>query len=637
MYTVAPAPGGPTQHLHVSGRNKNIKDIDLGTVFFTQEDKETLALITSFDLSYNCIERLVHLDALVSLTQLDASYNCISMIGVLPTTITRLDISHNKLATLEGVSALGNLRELDVRGNKLTTFKELSSSHTLQVLRADGNRITSTEGLEGMTSLRVLSLDSNLIDNLNELIFISSTRSLKTFSARFNPVAGIAGYKRFVIQLLPSLTSLDGIPIMRDITEDSTQGRDNYDSSEDLLTPVAQSLPLPTPYPRSSALGTVVTSAADGSSCGAGFIPKVGVQEKECVRKKNRSLESSSKGATAAVKSKINGKRATAVRRVGPASSDLSTTDVASSDASFLLNQDAWDEGATCLSAPKGSKGQRQRLKPSSPKARPRSRSHSSYASINASKAPNLFNFRRMGSVSSATAKPSHTLERQLHVSNVLVEELRKENEYLLSCKNSVEAELDKARKTISLQLTKINELKQKCSAAEGCAASSKKQLDRAKLDATLKQRRKRDAVEAANLEQERLRAGYEVQIADLKLQLKEVKMQLRKAVASSSSQSQHALGVPVTRSVDDDNPCKQIRVALGDGTGSPLEECNNLSLVVSSVDTTDSVSRHSSTKNMHDTIESVNNITSSAGTAGSKLSEDLTLERLPGPVSYTA
>ncbi|KAF8279101.1 hypothetical protein TcYC6_0004280 [Trypanosoma cruzi] len=74
MYSVI-QPAASATEMHVSGQSRNIKEIDLAAVFLTRQDREILALITSFDLSHNNIEQLHQLDALTALTRLNVSYN----------------------------------------------------------------------------------------------------------------------------------------------------------------------------------------------------------------------------------------------------------------------------------------------------------------------------------------------------------------------------------------------------------------------------------------------------------------------------------------------------------------------------------------------------------------------------------
>lgn len=219
--------GSRSRELHVSGRNKGIREIDLNFALaepgassaddsgISAENAMLLAVITSLDLSRNEIEFLSHLEALSALRRLDVSYNLITSVRGLPFTLTRLNLSHNRLRSLNGIASLPHLKELDVSSNRLSDLGGLSHRMPLQLLRADDNRLVSTYGLEDMPSLRVLLLANNFIEGLDELAFLPGAVSLQALTLRNNPIAQIGGYRPLVGERQPSLLTLDGVPILR--------------------------------------------------------------------------------------------------------------------------------------------------------------------------------------------------------------------------------------------------------------------------------------------------------------------------------------------------------------------------------------------------------------------------------------
>lgn len=215
--------------LHVSGRNKGIREIDLAFALaesgggggdtedssVSEENAVLLAAVTSLDLSRNAIEYLHNLEVLQSLRRLDVSYNAITSICGLPFTLTRLNLSHNRLRDLDGIARLPHLRELDVRANRLTNLAGLTPRIPLRVLRADDNRLVTTLGLEDMPELRVLSLANNFLERLDELAFLANAVSLRDLTLTNNPVTRVNGYRLLVGQRQAALLSLDGAPLLR--------------------------------------------------------------------------------------------------------------------------------------------------------------------------------------------------------------------------------------------------------------------------------------------------------------------------------------------------------------------------------------------------------------------------------------
>ena len=200
--------------MHVSGRNRGIVELDLGSVFTTDEERQALSMVKSLDLSYNALRTVNTLQALAQLKTLDLSRNKITKISGLPLSITRLDVSHNELMALDGIALLPNLIELDVSSNKITSLQHLSRVTTLQIVKANGNRIAHANGLEFLTSLKLLALEHNYLASADDLLFLSSLPCLESVAFRGSPVTTINGYRDLVARLQRNIGVLDGSPLM---------------------------------------------------------------------------------------------------------------------------------------------------------------------------------------------------------------------------------------------------------------------------------------------------------------------------------------------------------------------------------------------------------------------------------------
>lgn len=197
--------------VEISGRHRGIKHIDLSRFIPSSSDILLLHRITHFDLSHNELRVLKDLHPLRHLQHLDVSHNRISCISNLPSSIVKLNLSHNELSRLVGLSDLSSLKELNVNFNALTNLTGLHPRIPLKALSAEHNRIQRTLGLDEMDSLEVLSLRHNHIKETDELYFLPSCPSLRVLSLEGNPIGRHQQYHSFLRQLRPSLQRVDGV------------------------------------------------------------------------------------------------------------------------------------------------------------------------------------------------------------------------------------------------------------------------------------------------------------------------------------------------------------------------------------------------------------------------------------------
>ncbi|KAF5221738.1 Basal body protein [Trypanosoma cruzi] len=514
MYSVI-QPAASATEMHVSGQSRNIKEIDLAAVFLTRQDREILALITSFDLSHNNIEQLHQLDALTALTRLNVSYNKIARIGFLPVTITELDLSHNSLPSLEGIGSLPHLRDLNVSYNCLKNLMGLSRSQPLQVLRAGGNRIVSTIGLESMAQLRLLSLDHNLIDNANELHFLSSTTCLEMLSLRENPVANMNGYRTLVARLQLSVLSLDGVPLLRAETACPSTPKEVQKLT---LAPVSLDTSRTIPPPMSDA----VTHAT--------FPPATPMEG--TLAGNNCLQERAARGTEVAAPSKKVRPKCYSTR--GEAAPQTAAGDMPA------LSECGQKNHIHDHNLPKYGSLQSQRQK--IPEKTNRKFSQELLlASLNVEKSGREPQTKKTTAVETSknlAILPSHAVERKLHEAELLLEDMRKENEYLRTRNKTIGDQLKEARRVITSQLDEINRLRLQLNSAEENEKKLKGRLDKMKRGARVVDMHTHNTVDAMVIEQERLKAVYEAQIADLRQQLRCAHRQLATAVTAKITQS---------------------------------------------------------------------------------------------------
>ncbi|XP_066492367.1 uncharacterized protein [Tiliqua scincoides] len=106
---------------------------------------------------------------LLNLEMLNNSSKCVNasnknitkIEGKLPQSITKLDLSHNKLQEIpqEFLNSIPNLQELYLNDNELKQFPSKFSSNSLKLLRLEGNQLSSLLTNDFPKSLRNLSVD----------------------------------------------------------------------------------------------------------------------------------------------------------------------------------------------------------------------------------------------------------------------------------------------------------------------------------------------------------------------------------------------------------------------------------------------------------------------------------------------
>ncbi|NWW92320.1 LRCC1 protein, partial [Rhynochetos jubatus] len=177
-----------------------------------------------------------------------------------------LNVHCNRIARIEGLGHLRNLRHLDLSSNQIRRIEGLSSLAHLRTLSLSCNLITKVEGLEKLFNLTILNLSYNRIRDLSGLECLHGTRHKITHidlhsncvssmnhllqctkglccltnltlekKGKANPVCHTAGYRATVLQALPQLTILDGRNISGEPVEPTKENCSDLQCLEDVL------------------------------------------------------------------------------------------------------------------------------------------------------------------------------------------------------------------------------------------------------------------------------------------------------------------------------------------------------------------------------------------------------------------
>lgn len=85
------------------------------------------------------------------------------------TNLTELWLGKNKIAKLEGLSSLKNLKILSIQSNRIIKLEGLQELYNLEELYISHNGIKKLEGLEYNKKLRVLDVASNFIQDVENI------------------------------------------------------------------------------------------------------------------------------------------------------------------------------------------------------------------------------------------------------------------------------------------------------------------------------------------------------------------------------------------------------------------------------------------------------------------------------------
>ncbi|KAK7385312.1 hypothetical protein VNO78_31028 [Psophocarpus tetragonolobus] len=198
--------------------------------------KETLTAISvvqslnlASNIGINAIPAICHLS---NLRSVNLSNNFIVHIlpGFLPKGIQTLNLSKNKINTIDGLRELNKLRILDLSYNRISRIGQgLSSCTLIKELYLMGNKISDVEGLHRLSKLTILDLSFNNISTTKALgQLVTNYDSLKALSLLGNPIQrNISNYQlnKVVYGLLPKLVYLNKQPLKthrtREILSDS--------------------------------------------------------------------------------------------------------------------------------------------------------------------------------------------------------------------------------------------------------------------------------------------------------------------------------------------------------------------------------------------------------------------------------
>lgn len=129
----------------------------------------------------------------------DSQY-CLSFHKKLIPKIEFLDLSHNGVLVVDNLQHLYNLVHLDLSYNKLSTLEGVHTKlGNIKTLNLAGNLLESLSSLHKLYSLVNLDLSNNRIEQMEEVRCIGSLPCLEHVALRNNPLSIIPDYRTKVL------------------------------------------------------------------------------------------------------------------------------------------------------------------------------------------------------------------------------------------------------------------------------------------------------------------------------------------------------------------------------------------------------------------------------------------------------
>jgi protein phosphatase 1 regulatory subunit 42 len=189
---------------------------------------------------------LTGIDNLDLLEELQVQNNDIAEIPELgPFVLRRLDLRHNCISVITGLSQQPDLRELLLSGQRterviLAPGCFNSQVMCLTLLELANCGIDELHELRGLEALQVLNLSGNQIASLQELALLLSTlSSLRSLDLRENPVCREIKYRESVI-VMGEFIELDGKQVLATQRETLRRMRRRKISTEEPVKPKKQ-------------------------------------------------------------------------------------------------------------------------------------------------------------------------------------------------------------------------------------------------------------------------------------------------------------------------------------------------------------------------------------------------------------
>lgn len=182
---------------YVNAQSKGFTHID-------DIDDERVKLLRRLDFSFNLLTNLKNITCQMPQLHHLAAYCCqlqdiedlsYTNSGPQGSKLEVLHLQQNGISSIpRGFISFTKLRDLRLDRNNLTSVKHLSSCVSLRILNLSYNKLRSIDGIEGLQRLEVLILRNNQIDSIKSIKLLPSLREI---DVSFNNLLSLEGVQNF--------------------------------------------------------------------------------------------------------------------------------------------------------------------------------------------------------------------------------------------------------------------------------------------------------------------------------------------------------------------------------------------------------------------------------------------------------
>ncbi|XP_047739908.1 dynein axonemal light chain 1 [Hyalella azteca] len=139
--------------------------------------------------------------------------------------VQKLSLSTNVIEKLANFNNFRNLRVLSLGRNNIKSLSGLEAvGETLEQLWISHNLIEKLKGISALKELRVLYISCNLVKDWAEFMKLAELPALVELNFVGNPLeekmTAEGGWREEVLRRLVSVQKLDGLPLIREVSDD---------------------------------------------------------------------------------------------------------------------------------------------------------------------------------------------------------------------------------------------------------------------------------------------------------------------------------------------------------------------------------------------------------------------------------
>ena len=179
--------------------------------------------LTFLDLSHNKIDNVSFLGQLTNITQLYLGWNNIKDISPLADLVhlSALDFQNNQLAGIASLATLNSLKIVNLQDDKISDISPLQGLNSIVYLNISGNTVSDIFPLQGLIKLAYLDAARNQIDNISILNGFHAMSYLNLSNNKITDIYPIRGLTGLTVLKLSrnNISDIFSLTALRNLTD----------------------------------------------------------------------------------------------------------------------------------------------------------------------------------------------------------------------------------------------------------------------------------------------------------------------------------------------------------------------------------------------------------------------------------